>query len=137
MNAEPEQVAAYVAAVEYGPDWRFTTTMAATQDPRMPINSPDMLLQVRWRVADIHGDGVGHTYLTGVQPLLLSVWGSDWMQLLDWTIHDAIAELEAHERLERLKVGGVPMWDAHHGGVFRSRPDGGAWHGLRQQQGIA
>ncbi len=133
MTEIESHVVDVVSRLSYGDDWQFEL-----------CRGDHCFLRVTWAVRDLdpqsplydcqgrYGFRSGWTYLaTSVNVTRLEDLGDRWLDAFVHELWAAIAELEGHERLERLRVDGVPVWPPHSGeqlqlapGRIRSTPAG-------------
>lgn len=104
-----------VDALEYGPGWTFTLREHGRPDDASLLVEH---VEVRWEVVDVDDpSGRASTFLVAIVALLpLTYIRAD--QALDWLLHQlygAVERLEGHERLERFRVNGAPVWAPHVG----------------------
>ncbi len=108
---------AFVRGLTYEDGWEFVLGRDELgRDATFGRNarSSAAFIAVTWTVADVLEPG-GQSLLTG-RIIFRPEMGDDGFRMLVYDLWRLISELEAHERIEQLRVDGRPIWDPHPSG---------------------
>lgn len=119
----------FVAGISYKPGWSFRVAWPPPGDRMLGSQA---LLVANAYLPDVHNPDKS-TLITTTKPLpeyMIRDRG-DWRKMLAFEIHELIASLEGHERLEWLRFDGEWIWHPHPGGESRNSPHGEPFEAVR------